>query len=52
VEQTNASIESQHQANKLNVQKHLIKVFNPHFVNFAMSTLPTWTIQSRHNGGR
>jgi hypothetical protein len=38
--------------NKLNVQKHSIKVFNAHFANFAMSTLPTWTIQSRHNGGR
>ncbi len=36
--------------NKLNVRKHMVKVFNPHFANFAMSTLPTWTIQSRHNG--
>ncbi len=35
--------------NKFNVQRHPIKILNPHFVNFAMSTLPTWTIQSRHN---
>jgi hypothetical protein len=26
-----------------------MKVLNPHFVNFAMSTLPTWTIENRHN---
>ncbi len=38
--------------NKLNVWRHPIKVVNPHFAIFAMSTLPTWTIQSRHNGGR
>jgi hypothetical protein len=38
-------------ASKLNVGRHMIKVLNLHFANFAMSTLPTWTIQGKHNGG-
>jgi hypothetical protein len=38
--------------NKFNVRRHLVKFLNLHFVNFAMPTLPTWTIQSRHNGGK
>jgi hypothetical protein len=27
----------------------LVKVLNPHVVNFSMATLPTWTIENRHN---
>jgi hypothetical protein len=30
---------------------HPIKVLNPLFVNFSMTPLPTWTIQSMHNVG-